>query len=350
VGEFRVRARLEEIRTQALAELDRCEDEEALERLRLRFLGRKGELTAVLRGMRDVPEAERPALGELVNSVKTEVDRRVAEVSARLAAARLGRSLLEDRLDVTLPGNRLPRGREHPLTRVLDEAVDVFSQMGFAVESGPEVEDDYHNFEALNIPQDHPARDMQDTFFVAGGRVLRTHTSPVQIRVMESRRPPLRVIAPGAVYRHDDDATHSPMFHQIEGFLVDSGVTFGDLKGVLAEFWRRMFGTETRVRFRPSFFPFTEPSAEVDISCLICAGRGAAADGSPCRVCKRTGWLEIAGAGMIDPNVFRFVGYDPEEVSGFAFGLGIERITMLRFQIGDIRLFYENDLRFLRQF
>jgi phenylalanyl-tRNA synthetase alpha chain len=234
---------------------------------------------------------------------------------------------------------------------VLDEIVDIFVEMGFGVEAGPEIEDDYHNFEALNIPRDHPSRDMHDTFFVTDDHVLRTHTSPVQIRVMESRRPPLRVIAPGAVYRHgDDDMTHSPVFHQVEGFLVDEGITFGDLKGVLSEFLRRFFGAETRVRFRPSFFPFTEPSAEVDIGCVICAGSGQQPGGLPCRVCKRSGWMEILGSGMIDPNVFGFVGYDVEKVSGFAFGMGVERLAMLKHGIGDIRLFFDNDLRFLRQF
>jgi phenylalanyl-tRNA synthetase alpha chain len=250
-----------------------------------------------------------------------------------------------------LPGVRFPRGHLHPLTQVLDEIVGIFVEMGFAVEEGPEIEDDYHNFEALNIPRDHPSRDMHDTFFVSDDRVLRTHTSPVQIRVMESRQPPLRVIAPGAAYRHgDDDMTHSPVFHQIEGFLVDQGITFGDLKGVLSEFLRRFFGAETRTRFRPSFFPFTEPSAEVDIGCVICTGSGQQAGGEPCRVCKRSGWMEILGAGMIDPNVFGFVGYDAEKVSGFAFGMGLERLTMLKYGIGDIRLFFDNDLRFLRQF
>ncbi|MGH7898155.1 MAG: phenylalanine--tRNA ligase subunit alpha [Candidatus Binatia bacterium] len=346
-----MRADLERIRQEALAALDSCPDETRLEEIRVRTLGKKGELTAVLRGMRDVPPAERPAIGELVNTVKAEIEERIEAIRESLDRARLSRSLSEDRLDVTLPGIRNPRGRFHPLNQVLDETIDIFVEMGFGVEVGPEIEDDYHNFEALNIPRDHPARDMQDTFFVAGGsRLLRTHTSPVQIRVMESRRPPLRVIAPGTVYRHDDDVTHAPNFIQVEGFLVDDGVTFGDLKGVLSEFLRRFFGPDTRVRFRPSFFPFTEPSAEVDIACVICAGSGAQSDGAPCRVCKRSGWVEILGSGLIDPNVFRFVGYDAEKLSGFAFGMGIERLTMLKYGIGDIRLFYENDLRFLRQF
>ncbi len=345
-----MRADLERIRERALAELDRCGDEVELEGIRVRTLGKKGELTSVLRGMREVPDGDRREIGDLANSIKVEIEQRIVELRRRLEAARIARSVAEDRIDVTMPGIRSPHGRLHPLTQLLDEAVSIFVEMGFQVEEGPEIEDDYHNFEALNIPKDHPARDMQDTFFVGGDRLLRTHTSPVQIRVMESRPPPLRVIAPGTVYRIDDDVTHAPNFQQIEGFLVDERVTLGDLKGVLSDFLQRLFGSETRVRFRPSFFPFTEPSAEVDIGCVMCGGKGASADGSACRVCKRTGWVEILGCGMIDPNVFRFVGYDPEKFSGFAFGIGIERVAMLKFGVTDIRLFYENDLRFLRQF
>jgi len=345
-----MRAELERIRQTALAALDSCPDEAALEQVRVRTLGKKGDLTAVLRGMREVPEKERPAIGELVNTVKAEIEARIAAVRSRLDEQRLARSLSEERLDITLPGIRFPRGHLHPLNQMLDTAVDILVEMGFGVEEGPEIEDDYHNFEALNVPRDHPARDMHDTFFVVGDKLLRTHTSPVQIRVMESRKPPIRVIAPGTVYRHDDDVTHSPAFHQVEGFLVDEGITFGDLKGVLSEFLRRFFGPETRVRFRPSFFPFTEPSAEVDIGCVMCAGTGSQPDGAACRVCKRSGWVEILGSGLIHPSVFEFVGYDPEKVSGFAFGMGIERMAMLKFGIGDIRLFYENDLRFLGQF
>jgi len=260
------------------------------------------------------------------------------------------RALEEEKIDITLPGTRWERGRAHPLTLVLDEIIDVFWGMGFEIARGPDIEDDYHNFEALNIPKDHPARDMQDTFFVSNDRVLRTHTSPVQIRTMEARKPPLQVIVPGAVYRHDDDATHSPMFHQVEGFMVDRRISFADLRGVLTHFLRQIFSAETGVRFRPSFFPFTEPSAEVDIQCVICGGKGVVSEGQSCRICKGTGWLEIMGAGMIDPEVFRFVKYDPEKVSGFAFGMGVERIAMLKYTIDDIRLFFQNDLRFLRQF
>jgi phenylalanyl-tRNA synthetase alpha chain len=345
-----VREALERIRSEALRALEGAREDAALEEIRVRVLGKKGELTAILRGMRDVPPEERPAIGEIANTVKRDVEARIDEVRASLESARLARSLAEERIDVTIPGSRGPEGRIHPLSRIMDEVTSVFVTMGFEVADGPEIEDDYHNFEALNFPADHPARDMQDTLFVEGGRLLRTHTSPVQIRVMESRPPPLRVIVPGAVFRHDDDVTHSPMFHQVEGFLVDERVTFGDLKGVLSAFLRELFGGETPVRFRPSFFPFTEPSAEVDIGCVLCAATGRAADGGACRICKGTTWLEILGSGMIDPAVFRFVGYDPEAVSGFAFGLGIERIAMLKYGIGDIRLFRENELRFLRQF
>ncbi|HZH84935.1 MAG TPA: phenylalanine--tRNA ligase subunit alpha, partial [Phototrophicaceae bacterium] len=245
---------------------------------------------------------------------------------------------------------RPARGTSHPLTLVVDEIIDIFWGMGFEVARGPDIEDDYHNFEALNFPKDHPARDMQDTFFVSNERVLRTHTSPVQIRTMETRKPPLQVVVPGAVYRHDDDATHSPMFHQVEGVMVDAAIAFSDLKGVLTSFLRQIFQGDFGVRFRPSFFPFTEPSAEIDIQCVICGGAGALSSGETCRVCKASGWLEILGAGMIDPAVFKFVGYDPEKVSGFAFGMGVERIAMLKYGIDDIRLFFQNDLRFLRQF
>ncbi|HRZ87260.1 MAG TPA: phenylalanine--tRNA ligase subunit alpha, partial [bacterium] len=246
-------------------------------------------------------------------------------------------------VDVTLSGRRTVLGKRHPLNRVMEEVLGVFTRMGFAVREGPEIETEYYNFEALNIPKLHPARDMQDTFYVKDDLLLRTHTSPVQIRVMESMRPPLRVVAPGKVYRRDADVTHSPMFHQVEGFMVDEHITFADLKGVLTVFCRAMFGAETKVRFRPSFFPFTEPSAEVDISCVICSGKG-------CRVCKSTGWLEILGSGMIHPEVFRHVKYDSEKYSGFAFGMGIERIAMLKYGVNDIRLFFENDVRFLEQF
>jgi phenylalanyl-tRNA synthetase alpha chain len=340
-----MREALQRIRAEALATLAQGLSEDAIEAARVRYLGRKGELTTVMREMRDVAPADRPAMGALLNEIKDEIEGRIAQaLDAARGAARAARVRAE-KVDVTVPGRRPTLGRRHPLNQVNEELIDVFLRLGFSVAEGPDVEDDYHNFAALNFPADHPARDMQDTLFVEGNLVLRTHTSPVQIRVMETQRPPLRIIVPGTVYRHDDDVTHSPMFHQIEGFMVDRHVTFGDLKGVLTCALRQIFGTDSPVRLRPSFFPFTEPSAEVDIGCFSCSGRDRA-----CRICKGTGWVEILGAGMIDPNVFRAVGYDPEEVSGFAFGLGIERITMLKYQIDDIRLFFGNDFRFLRQF
>jgi phenylalanyl-tRNA synthetase alpha chain len=313
-------------------------------------LGRKGRLTLLLRGLKDLPADERPRAGEQLNQLRRSIEQRLDDRAQSLKQQAKERALSLDRVDVTLPGTRFERGRIHPVTLMIDEIVDVFCGMGFEIARGPDIEDDYHNFEALNFPQDHPARDMQDTFFVSNGGLLRTHTSPVQIRTMETRQPPLQVIVPGAVYRHDDDATHSPMFHQVEGFAVDRNIAFSDLKGVLTHVLRQVFSPETAVRFRPSFFPFTEPSAEIDIECFFCGGKIGAAEGQSCRVCKGSGWLEILGAGMIDPEVFRFVGYDPEKVSGFAFGMGVERIAMLKYGIDDIRLFFQNDLRFLRQF
>jgi phenylalanyl-tRNA synthetase alpha chain len=331
--------------------LQRCGSEAEIEQLRVDVLGRKGQVTMLLRGLKDLPAEERPGTGERLNQLRRRLEE---ELEARLDVVKRTsreRALKDEKVDITLPGTRWERGRIHPLTLVIDEITDVFRGMGFEIARGPDIEDDYHNFEALNIPKDHPARDMQDTFFVTSGHLLRTHTSPVQIRTMESRKPPLQVIVPGAVYRQgDDDATHSPMFHQVEGFMVDREIAFSDLKGVLTYFLRQIFSEQTGVRFRPSFFPFTEPSTEIDISCLFCRGSGKAAAGQNCRICKGTGWLEIMGAGMIDPAVFRFVGYDPEKVSGFAFGMGVERIAMLKFGIDDIRLFFQNDLRFLRQF
>ena len=340
---------LETLREEVLGRIAHCESEPELDHLRVEFLGRKGRLTLLLRALRDIPPEERPQMGEQLNRLRQLIEERLEARLAGLRASEKERILREERIDITLPGSRWERGRIHPLTLVMDEIIDVFMGMGFEIARGPDIEDDYHNFEALNIPKDHPARDMQDTFFVSHDRVLRTHTSPVQIRVMEKRKPPLQIIAPGAVYRHDDDATHSPMFHQVEGFMVDSHISFTDLKGVLTHFIRQIFRAETKVRFRPSFFPFTEPSAEIDIQCVLCGGKGAAKQ-QACRVCKGSGWLEILGAGMIDPQVFHFVGYDPEKVSGFAFGMGVERIAMLKFGIDDIRLFFQNDIRFLRQF
>lgn len=335
--------KLDELKKQAREELGSVSDEAALQNLKARFLGKKGVITEILKGMKDLSPEERPKMGQLVNEAKTFVEELVESRLDSIREEKKNRSLFEERIDVTLPGKGLPAGAKHPVTQVMEEIVSIFERMGFEVAEGPEVETDYYNFEALNIPKNHPARDMQDTFYISDDVVLRTHTSPVQIRVMEKLKPPVKIIAPGRVYRNDSDVSHTPMFHQIEGLLVDEHVTFGDLKGVLTEFVRLVFGEGIGVRFRPSFFPFTEPSAEVDMQCMICGGKG-------CRVCKDTGWLEILGCGMVDPEVFKSVGYDSSKYSGFAFGMGIERITMLKFGINDIRLFFENDVRFLRQF
>jgi phenylalanyl-tRNA synthetase alpha chain len=346
-----VRAVLADLREAALAEIAVVEGADALETVRLKYLGRNGSLNAVLRELGKLPAEERPVIGALANEVKGAVTDALGARATALESARLERALVEERVDVTLPGRARPRGHVHPLRAMEDEIVDVFVSMGFQVVEGPEIEDDFHNFGALNIPPDHPARDMQDTLYVAGAGdlLLRTHTSPVQIRAMRAMRPPLRLVMPGTVYRRDDpDATHSPMFQQIEGLWVDEGVTFADLKGVLVHFLQRLFGASTPVRFRPSFFPFTEPSGEVDIGCVRCAAaRGA---DPTCRVCKGTGWLEILGCGMVHPNVLRAVDYDPERVRGFAFGMGIDRPLLLRLGLDDLRLFYDNDVRFLGQF
>ena len=336
---------LARIRDEALVALDTCRDEADIEALRVRFLGRKGELTGVLRGIGELPAEQRRVIGETANQIKALLEERIVALRSRWQEEQRARSLAAERIDITVPGKQRPPGSLHPLLQALDDTVATFIAMGFEVARGPDIEDDYHNFAALNIPADHPAREMQDTFFIAPEVVLRTHTSPVQIRVMESRQPPLQIIVPGAVYRCDDDVTHSPMFVQLEGLMVGKDICFAHLKGVLTAFVHTMFGPDTPVRFRPSYFPFTEPSAEVDMGCVICGGRD-----SGCAVCKGSGWLEVLGSGMVHPNVFRAVGYDPETVSGFAFGMGIDRIAMLRYGIDDIRLFYQNDLRFLRQF
>jgi len=336
---------LNRIAVQARELLEAAESLEALEELRVRLLGKKGELTRVLRGLNALPAEERPHVGRRANEVKQEIEAALAARASVLKEAQRAARLEAERIDITLPGTPLAVGSRHPLTLVREEIEDIFLGMGFTIVEGPEIETDYYNFEALNFPKDHPARDMQDTFLVDENILLRTHTSPVQVRTFERTAPsvPVRVIAPGRVYRRDDDATHSPMFHQVEGFAVDTVITFSDLKGTLAEFARKMFSPATRVRFRPSYFPFTEPSAEVDISCVICGGSG-------CRVCSHTGWLEILGAGMIHPRVLEVSGYDAEKVSGFAFGMGIERIAMLKYGVDDMRLFFDNDIRFLRQF
>lgn len=334
------------IRNEALSTLAACQDEASLESVRVRMLGKKGELTAVLRSLGSLPPEQRRALGEQANQFKEQIETQIAARRAQIQEEQRAYSLAAEYIDITEPGVRRPRGSLHPLLQTLNETIDVFTTMGFEVARGPDIEDDYHNFAALNIPADHPAREMQDTFFVGPEIVLRTHTSPVQIRVMESRKPPIQIIAPGVVYRHDDlDPTHSPVFIQLEGLMVGKNICFAHLKGVLTAFIHTMFGPGTPVRFRPSYFPFTEPSAEVDMGCPVCEGRGTS-----CTRCKGTGWVEILGSGMVHPNVFRAVGYDPAEVSGFAFGMGIDRIALRRYGVDDIRLFYENDLRFLRQF
>ncbi|MDH5762228.1 MAG: phenylalanine--tRNA ligase subunit alpha [Nitrospinota bacterium] len=312
-----------------------------LRQLRTDFLGKKGRVTQVMKDMRELSSEQKREVGRHINELKNWIENQIREKTEKLAGSSTQGT--ENVFDPTLPGRTEARGSLHPITQVMEELITIFISLGFEVAEGPEVESDYYNFEALNIPKDHPARDMQDTFYIGGAKVLRTHTSPVQIHVMEKQPPPLRIIAPGKVYRCDSDVSHTPMFHQIEGLMVDEKVTFSDLKGVMNIFVHQIFGEKTQVRFRPSFFPFTSPSAEVDIQCVMCSGKG-------CRVCSQTGWLEILGAGMVDPAVFGSVNYDPEKWTGFAFGMGIERIAMLKYGINDIRLFFENDLRFLSQF
>jgi len=314
-----------------------------LDAVRVDYLGKKGRLTEQLKSLGRLPPEERPRAGQAINEAKEQLTAALEERRALLEAAALERALEAERIDVTLPGRSGGIGGLHPVTRTLERIEALFTSIGFTVVEGPEVEDDYHNFEALNIPAHHPARAMHDTFYFDAHRLLRTHTSPVQIRVMEEQGAPVRIIAPGRTYRCDSDLTHTPMFHQVEGLLVDEGVSFADLKGILAEFLRNFFERDLDVRFRPSYFPFTEPSAEVDISCVICSGKG-------CRVCKNTGWLEVLGSGMVHPEVFRYVGIDSERYTGYAFGAGLERLTMLRYGVNDLRIFFENDLRFLQQF
>ena len=312
-----------------------------LEQIRIEFLGKKGQLQGLMKELRNASPQEKPKLGKDINLLKQHVEQAINDKDVSLGSKPVKKS--SEIFDTTLPGRKELTGTLHPITQVMEEITSIFFGLGFQVEEGPEIETDYYNFEALNIPKDHPARDMQDTFYIEDETVLRTHTSPVQIHVMENREPPLRIIAPGKVYRCDSDVSHTPMFHQIEGLMVDEGVSFSHLKGIMNIFLQEVFGKNTQIRFRPSFFPFTCPSAEVDIQCVMCNGKG-------CRVCSQTGWLEILGAGMVDPAVFESVDYDPEKWTGFAFGLGIERIAMLKFGINDIRLFFENDLRFLKQF
>lgn len=339
-----MKEQLETIKSLAAEAIQRAEDSQALEEARIRFLGKKGELTAILRGMGAVPAEERPKVGAWVNTVRAEIEEALSARVEQLKARNLERKLREETLDVTLPAARKPLGKLHPITQTRNRMVEIFTGMGFEIAEGPEVEDTYHNFDALNAPADHPSRDETDTFYFSDSVLLRTQTSPVQIRSMVGKQPPIRMISPGRVYRNDvADATHSPMFHQCEGLVVDRGITMGDLKGTLDTFAKAMFGERTNIRFRPHNFPFTEPSAEVDVSCFVCGGKG-------CRLCKGEGWIEILGAGMVHPDVLRAGGIDPDECSGFAFGMGIERVAMARYGIDDLRLMFENDLRFLEQF
>ena len=336
-------ADLQQLENDALDALSSAKSEEAIQAVKTKYLGRKGLLTGMLRNISQVPVEEKPLFGKRCNEVKVLLEEKIEEAIQNQNRISERKALAEQTIDVTIPGRSIRPGRIHPVTQIRREICNIFSSFGFSVVEGPEVELDYYNFEALNMPKDHPARDMQDTFYIEDNMVLRTHTSPVQVRIMEKVRPPVRILSPGRVYRPDSDVSHTPMFHQIEGLLVDQGISFGDLKGILTAFLKKVFGDDTVLRFRPSFFPFTEPSAEVDIRCGMCQGQG-------CRVCGQSGWLEILGAGMVDPAVFQNVGYDAEVYTGFAFGLGLERIAMLKYGISDIRLLFENDIRFLKQF
>ena len=337
-----MKEKLAKIQSEALEQIN--SDGADLEQIKIKYLGKKGELTAVLRGMGALSAEERPVVGQLANEVRASIETAIREKLQAEQAKQLEEKLKAEKLDVTMPGTPAPVGHIHPLTRVQRELEDVFIGMGFSIVEGPEVELDYYNFQALNIPENHPARDTQDTFYITDNILLRSQTSPVQVRTMEKQKPPIRIISPGRVYRSDAlDATHSPLFHQLEGLVVDKGITMGDLKGTLEIFAKRLFGEKTQIRFRPHHFPFTEPSAEVDVSCFVCGGKG-------CRLCKGEGWIEILGAGMVHPFVLSNCNIDPEEYSGFAFGMGVERIAMTKYGIDDIRLFYENDERFLKQF
>ncbi|HBV98802.1 MAG: phenylalanine--tRNA ligase [Peptococcaceae bacterium BICA1-7] len=337
--------KLQQIQARALEDMSSAGSLEDLNEVRIRYLGKKGELTGVLRGMAALSSEERPRIGQIANRVREEIEARLEGRLSQLKDSLREKRLSAETIDITLPGTVFGTGNLHPLTTVTRQIEDIFLGLGFSIAEGPEVEMDYYNFEALNLPKEHPARDMQDTFFITPETLLRTQTSPVQVRTMEKTAPslPVKIIAPGRVYRRDDDATHSPMFHQIEGLMVDKRITFADLRGVLQVFAEKMFGPETKSRFRPSYFPFTEPSAEVDISCGMCGGEG-------CRVCSHTGWLEILGCGMVHPRVLEMSGYNSSDVTGFAFGMGVERITMLKYNLDDMRLLFDNDVRFLAQF
>ncbi|MDD5924458.1 MAG: phenylalanine--tRNA ligase subunit alpha [Clostridia bacterium] len=339
-----MKQQLEAIREKAENKLKELVDTQELEQLRVEILGKKGELTSILKQMGKLSAEERPVIGQLANEIRSYIESKIDEKKSELEQAQLLKRLENEKIDVTLPGKEFSLGNRHPLETVIDEIKEIFVGMGFEIVEGPEVESDYYNFEALNIPKDHPARDTQDTFYITDNILLRTQTSPVQVRIMEKQKPPIRILSPGRVYRSDAlDATHSPLFHQIEGLVVDKGITFADLKGTLETFVKRLYGEDSVVRFRPHHFPFTEPSAEVDVQCFGCHGKG-------CRLCKNEGWIEILGCGMVHPKVLENCGIDPEEYSGFALGLGLERVAMRRYGVDDIRLFYENDVRFLRQF
>lgn len=339
-----MREQLENIRKAALEAISAFNSKAEIEEARIKFLGKKGELTAILKQMGKLSAEERPIIGQLANEVRSDIEKAIAEKSSQIKEEELKQRLNDEKIDVTMPGKISKLGHKHPLSIVMDEIKEIFLGMGFDVAEGPEVEKDYYNFEALNIPKNHPARDTQDTFYIDENIVLRTQTSPVQIRVMENNKPPIRIIAPGRVYRSDAvDATHSPLFHQIEGLVVDKDISMSDLKGTLETFAKRLYGEDTKIRLRPHHFPFTEPSCEIDVSCFKCGGKG-------CPMCKGEGWIEILGGGMVHPKVLRNGGIDPDVYSGFAFGVGLERLVMFRFNIDDMRLLYENDLRFLQQF
>ncbi len=341
-----MKEKLSQIKETAVAKLDNASDLKALDELRVEILGKKGELTQILKGMGSLSKEERPVIGQLANEVRSAIEAKLEEKKAELSRKALDEKLEAEKIDVTMPGKVTELGHKHPMTQVIDEIKNIFIGMGYEIAEGPEVESAYYNFEALNIPKDHPARDEQDTFYIdgTGDFLLRTQTSPMQVRVMETRKPPIRIIAPGRVYRSDEvDATHSPIFHQLEGLVIDKGITMGDLKGALAEFAKGLFGEDTKVRFRPHHFPFTEPSAEMDASCFACGGKG-------CRVCKDSGWIEVLGCGMVHPKVLEMSGIDPKVYSGFAFGMGLERVAMQKYAISDLRLLFENDVKFLKQF
>jgi phenylalanyl-tRNA synthetase alpha chain len=339
-----IKSALNDTKTKAIGEITSAKSPEELKNIKAKYVGRNdGQITLFLRGLKNLAQELRPIAGELANRIKNEIESATEEKLQELKKIEEQRLLDAQWLDHTLPGRKIAPGRIHPVIQIITEIVEIFKMMGFEVREGPEIETDYYNFEGLNIPKHHPARDMHDTFYLPNNMLLRTHTSPVQVRVMEKAKPPLAVVVPGKVYRRDSDISHSPMFHQVEGFMVDRGVSFANLKGILTEFLKAFFGRTVRSRFRPSYFPFTEPSAEVDIECILCSGRG-------CRVCKNTGWLEVLGCGMIHQQVLKNVRYEPRRFSGFAFGLGVERFTMLRYRIDDIRLFFQNDVRFLEQF